>query len=95
MPFEVGGVVRRRARSGQFHGAAAALAHRRLRAMSLDLWPHSALAKRAWDLRDDVTYIDACFVALAELLDAPLLTLDLRLTRTPGLRCGFLTPPLG
>ncbi len=38
-------------------------------------------------------YGDACYVALAELLGAPLVTLDRRLTRAPGPRCVFLTPP--
>jgi len=38
---------------------------------------------------------DACYVALAELLDAPLITLDRRLAQAPGPRCGFVTPPEG
>ena len=51
------------------------------------------LAERAWELRGSVTYADACYVALAELLDAPLITLDRRLAQAPGPRCAFLTPP--
>lgn len=95
MPFEVGDVLRRRARAGVIDPADVTLAHRDLMDMRAELWPHSALAERAWQLRDTCTYNDACFVALAELLDAPLLTLDLRLTRTTGPRCEFLTPPAG
>jgi len=35
---------------------------------------------------------DALYVALAEALDAPLLTLDRRLARASGLRCAVETP---
>jgi predicted nucleic acid-binding protein len=45
------------------------------------LWP------RAWDLRTNLSAYDALYVALAEQLDAPLLTADARLARAPGLRC--------
>lgn len=93
MPFEVGEVLQRRRRQGQLDGTAAALAHRELLGMRVDLWPHEALAGRAWELRENVSYSDACYVALAELLDAPLVTLDRRLARAPGPRCAFLTPP--
>jgi len=36
-----------------------------------------------WLLRDNLTAYDAAYVALAELLDAPLLTCDTRLGRAP------------
>jgi predicted nucleic acid-binding protein len=42
------------------------------------------LADRVWELRHNLTAYDATFVALAELLDAPLVTGDARLARTPG-----------
>ena len=93
MPFEVGNALRRTELDGHLDRAAAGLAHEQLRALRVDLWPHSRLAERAWDLRSAVTYYDASYVALAELLDAPLVTLDRRLARAPGPRCAFLTPP--
>jgi predicted nucleic acid-binding protein len=34
-----------------------------------------------------VTAYDACYVALAEAVDAPLLTADRRLANAPGIRC--------
>jgi predicted nucleic acid-binding protein len=41
-----------------------------------------------------VTPYDAWYVALAEALDATLVTLDLRLARANGPTCTFLTPPI-
>ena len=39
---------------------------------------------RVWDLRNNLTAYDAIYVALAEVLDAPLLTRDKRLAASPG-----------
>jgi predicted nucleic acid-binding protein len=47
-------------------------------------YPHTPLAQRIWDLRDNLTAYDAAYVALAEALDAPLVTMDARLARAPG-----------
>ena len=41
----------------------------------------------AWTLRDNLTYYDALYVALAARLGYPLLTADARLARAPGLPC--------
>ena len=48
---------------------------------------HRPLLQRCWELRHNFTIYDACYVALAEILDAPLLTADARLAHAPGLRC--------
>lgn len=55
---------------------------------SLDLirHPHLHLVSRAWSLRHNLTAYDAAYVALAEGLDAPLLTRDRRLAAAPGNR---------
>jgi predicted nucleic acid-binding protein len=45
---------------------------------------HLPLLERMWHLRDNLTAPDAAFVALAEALDAPLVTTDGALARTPG-----------
>jgi predicted nucleic acid-binding protein len=51
-------------------------------------YPHTgSLADAAWELRDNVTFYDALYVALAAALDVPLLTADARLARAPGLPC--------
>jgi predicted nucleic acid-binding protein len=41
--------------------------------------PHHPFLGRIWQLRSNVTAYDAAYVALAEVLGAPLLTLDARL----------------
>jgi len=44
-------------------------------------------ADRVWQLRENMTPYDAGYAALAEQLDAPLLTCDRKYTTVPGLRC--------
>ena len=50
-------------------------------------FPHGALARAAWRMRNNLGYYDALYVALAARLDAPLLTADKRLANAPGLPC--------
>lgn len=47
-------------------------------------YPHEPLADRMWELRHNLSAYDAAFVALAEALDAPLVTCDGRLSAAPG-----------
>ena len=46
--------------------------------------PDASLLRRAWDLRDVCTTYDALYVALAEAIDASLVTRDARLARGVG-----------
>jgi predicted nucleic acid-binding protein len=55
-----------------------------LRAFPIRRHPHDLLLDRAWALRQNVTAYDGMYVALAELLDAPLITRDARLSRSSG-----------
>jgi predicted nucleic acid-binding protein len=54
----------------------------RLRRVVLD-----ALIPRMWELRENLTAYDAAYVALAEALDAILVTADKRIAAAPGPRC--------
>ena len=56
-----------------------------LRALDLERHAHEPLLERVWQLRQNLTACDAVYVALAEALEAPLLTCDARLARAPGL----------
>ncbi len=57
-----------------------------LTTMSLYRYPHTAMLPRIWELRANVSAYDAAYVALAETLEAPLVTRDTRLARAPGIR---------
>ena len=46
--------------------------------------PHRALLDRAWQLRHNLTIYDGVYVALAELLEVPLVTCDANLARVAG-----------
>lgn len=52
----------------------------------------SSLTAEAWTMRHNVTFTDACYVSLAQRLDAPLLTSDRRLAATPNLPVQILRP---
>jgi len=92
MPAEVANVLRRAALRGEISDGIASLALQDLLDVRFELFPFAPFARRAWALRDNVTPYDACYVALAESLDAPLATLDDRLRRAPGCRCAFRCP---
>ena len=49
--------------------------------------PHTPLLDIAWSLRDRVSAYDAAYVALAAVLDAPLVTSDRKLARVTDLPC--------
>lgn len=64
-----------------------ALAMEDLRSLRLDRVPHGPLMDRCWQLRENLTIYDAAYVALAEAMEVPLLTADVKLASAPGLRC--------
>lgn len=79
LDLEVTQVVRRHCAEGRVspHRGAEAIAD--LIDLRIRRYPHTPLLRRIWALRDNVTAYDAAYVALAESLDAPLLTFDRRL----------------
>lgn len=95
LQVETANILRRMAKVGDISPDVASLAHRDLVSLRAELFPYAPFAQRVWELRENVAGYDAWYVALAEYLDAPLATLDARLTRAPGTTCRFLVPPEG
>jgi predicted nucleic acid-binding protein len=93
MPFECSNIIRRHEMGGLISADYAAQAHLDLLELAVELWPYEALAARIWQLRANLTSYDAAYVALAETIDAPLVTLDRRIRRAPGISCTVDTPP--
>lgn len=85
--LEVLSVLRRLLREGRLAARRAELALADLVELPLRRVPHRALLTRCWHLRDNLTVYDASYVALAEQLDAVLVTADTRISRAPGPRC--------
>jgi predicted nucleic acid-binding protein len=54
--------------------------------LSVTRYPHDALLRRVWELRDNLTAYDATYVALAEALDARLVTCDHKMASASGHR---------
>ena len=84
---EVLSVIQRSHRLGRLDATAASQALEDLGAWPGERWSHRPLLDRAWQLRANVRSYDALYVALAEALDATLLTLDRRLASAPDVRC--------
>jgi predicted nucleic acid-binding protein len=79
--LEVLSVLRRQQHRGLLDQRRAQLALADLIAFPLVRYSHLDLAERVWELRDALTPYDASYVALAELLDCPLVTADGKLAK--------------
>jgi predicted nucleic acid-binding protein len=80
---EVLQVVRRYVASGAVEVNDAEAALEDFAALDIARYAHEPLAPRVWELRENLTAYDAVYVALAEVLDAPLLTFDQRIADAP------------
>jgi predicted nucleic acid-binding protein len=89
---EATNILRRLERARTLTTLEAAAAQRDLVALDILLVPFEPFAERVWQLRRNVTSYDAWYVAVAEALDAPLATLDRRLSRASGPACRFRLP---
>lgn len=92
MPFECSNIIRRHERSGPVSADQAVQAHADPVEPLIDVWPYEVLAARIWQLRPNPTSCDAAYVALAQTLNVPLVTLDTRIQRAPGVSCVVDTP---
>jgi predicted nucleic acid-binding protein len=85
--IEVTSVLRRHANTGQLTPEQAEAAIIDLLAFPLTVFPTAPLLRRVWELRQNLTAYDACYVALAEAVDSAFVTADRHLANAPGLAC--------
>jgi predicted nucleic acid-binding protein len=79
---EVGHALRRGVRLGLMDAEIAAKALWELNELPIERVEHENLVGVAWDLRDNFSFYDGLYVALALVLDETLLTFDARLARS-------------
>ncbi len=87
-------VLRRLVRVGEISPREARQAIGDLEALGVESYEHLPLLPRMLALRNSLTAYDACYVALAEGLGAPLLTCDTKLAAAHGHRAkvSLITP---
>ncbi|HEV2789869.1 MAG TPA: type II toxin-antitoxin system VapC family toxin [Solirubrobacterales bacterium] len=78
---EVGQALRRYVRVGKLDADSAGSRLWRIDRLPVERVEHELLVHFAWVLRDHISFYDALYVALAQMLEEPLLTLDARLAR--------------
>ena len=76
--------LRRLVRMGEVSSGRADEAIADLADLDLHRHPHVDLLSRAWKLRDNVSAYDAMYIALAEAIDATIVTCDRPLAKAPG-----------
>lgn len=86
---EVTSVLRRSVLNGSITGQRAGQVLEDLTDLAIERVAHTTLLPRVWELRGNYTSYDACYVAVAELFHAPLLTYDARMAGAPGACCEF------
>ena len=84
--LEIAQALRRYIRSGEVGAERSEQALEDLADLPLNRYPHDVFIFRIWSLRRNLTAYDAAYVALAEALDAPLITRDAAIARAPGHR---------
>ena len=89
---EATNALRRLELAGEVSHFEAASAQAELMKLDIVLFPFAPFAERVWALRGNLTSYDAWYVALAEALDCPLLTLDRKLSNATGPMCEVVTP---
>ena len=84
LDIEVAQILRRFVRQGELAPDRARQALDDLASLPLERYSHEILMSRVWTLRENLTAYYAAYVALAEVLEATLLTRDGRIARAPG-----------
>ena len=86
LDVEIAQVLRRYVREKTIAASRGEEALQDLNDLPLNRYPHDILMPRVWELRAVLTAYDAVYIALAELLDAPLLTCDRKIALASGYR---------
>jgi predicted nucleic acid-binding protein len=89
LDVEVAQVIRRYAANGEINDERGGAVLADLAVFPLHRYPHDVLLPRVWELRNNLTAYDAVYVALAEALEAPLITRDRRLANAAGHRAAI------
>jgi predicted nucleic acid-binding protein len=84
LDIEVAQVIRKYAVKGEIDDERGRAALDDLANLRMQRYPHDFLLPRVWELRNNMTAYDAVYVALAEVLNAALLTRDARLANASG-----------
>lgn len=87
LDLEVLSAWRRLVDAGVLDASRLELAVADLLVLRVERVPHGPLLARCWELRPNLTVYDAAYVALAEAVDATVVTADRRLAAAPGPRC--------
>lgn len=80
---EVAQVLRRYRFSGALGSDRANEALQDLADFPVERYSHTLLLPRVWEFRNNLSAYDACYLALAEALDCPVLTRDGRFASSP------------
>lgn len=91
-PCEVVSAIRAAVNRGELGLSRASAALEQLSTTRIVTYPFEPFQSRVWELRDNYSAYDAWYVALAEWLDADLVTCDERLIRATGARCHTRRP---
>jgi predicted nucleic acid-binding protein len=86
LDVEIAQVLRRYVREKMMTASRGEEALQDLHDLPLNRYPHDILMPRVWELRAVLTAYDAVYVALAELLGAPLITCDRKIALASGHR---------
>jgi predicted nucleic acid-binding protein len=93
---EVGHTLRRRTLvTKEISRKAATQALEDYTALEVSRFDHPELLGRAWQHHNNLSFYDALYVALAEMLDVPLITVDARIAVAPGVEALVEILPMG